>query len=118
MKPTPPLMSGTGLTGAGTALDWNSEDSYWRTAFPSRPYATTDLGYEYYQPAFRFGFESATRYRGKRWSEVELDVQREWDQQHHGARASRWEDVKQAVKDAWDHAAGPDDGRPASARPR
>jgi hypothetical protein len=43
-------------------MDWTAEDEYWRTNYRSRPYAGSQ-SYDYYQPGYRYGYESAHRYR-------------------------------------------------------
>lgn len=86
---------------AGTGSDWTSEDRYWRENFASRPYASTDRGYDYYQPGYQYGYEAAKRHRGRQWSDVEGDLERGWSSSERGS-SSKWQEVKQAVKDAWD----------------
>lgn len=108
MNPNTPLFTGAGITGAGSSRPaWSTENAYWQLAFPSRPYATADLGYEYYRPAFHYGYDAAARYRGKRWSEVELELARGWDEyEHREGSPARWEQIQDAVHDAWDHVNG------------
>ena len=84
---------------------WNDEDNFWRESFSSRPYAVADRGYDFYQPAYRYGFESATKHRGRQWSDVESDLSSGW-QTARGGSNSTWEDVKDAVRDAWDRVTG------------
>jgi hypothetical protein len=96
---------GVGAT-AGTS-DWVTEDNYWRTNFASRPYARADRGYEAFQPGYRYGFESAKRYPGRKWNEVESDLRSGWDRFEHRSQ-STWENVKDAVRDAWDRVTGGD----------
>ena len=96
-----------GTTGTTGLIDWTTEDAYWRQNYASRPYVRADRGYEYYQPGYRYGFESAQRYRGREWNEVESDVRRGWDRFEYRAQ-STWENVKDAVRDAWDRVTGKD----------
>ncbi len=84
---------------------WNDEDSFWRESFSSRPYAKADRGYDYYRPAYQYGFESATQHRGREWSDVESDLSQGWGTAR-GQSQSTWEDVKDAVRDAWNRVAG------------
>lgn len=85
--------------------DWTSEEAYWRTSYASRPYARADRGYDYYQPGYRYGFESANRYKGRNWNEVEGELRSGWDRFEHRGQ-SAWENVKDAVRDAWDRVTG------------
>jgi len=85
---------------------WEDEDRYWRTNFSGRPYATSgDRDYDFYQPGYRYGFESAQRYEGRDWNDVESDLSRSWNSyQYRGS--STWEQIKDAVRDAWDRVTG------------
>jgi hypothetical protein len=98
---------GTGMgVGGNTGLgDWSIEDTYWRSNFATRPYARADRGYEAYQPGYRYGFESANRFRGQPWNAVEPDLRSGWDRFEHRGQ-STWENVKDAVRDAWDRVTG------------
>lgn len=100
---TSPMTGGT-TTGA---MDWTTEDNYWRSNFASRPYANVDRGYEYYRPGYRYGFESANRFRGRQWNEIESDLRSGWERYEHRAK-STWENIKDAVRDAWDRVTGSD----------
>jgi hypothetical protein len=94
----------TGTTGLG-ADDWVTEEIWWRESFTNRPYVRADLGFDYYSPGYRYGFESATKYRGRQWKDVEPELERGWDK-FRGTARSTWQDIKEAVKDAWDHVTG------------
>jgi hypothetical protein len=85
-------------------MDWNTEDTYWREHYKTRPYASS-YEYTYYQPGYRYGYESAHRYTGKTWDEVENDLQRGWDKLEYRGH-STWENIKMAVRDAWDRVTG------------
>ena len=39
--------------------DSDTEDAYWQSAYPERPYARADRSYEYYRAAYRYGAERA-----------------------------------------------------------
>jgi hypothetical protein len=96
-------------TGGGSAtpggLNWDAHDTYWRGAYSSRPYASSDRGYDFYQSAYRYGHESATKHSGRRWEEVETDLEQGWDKAK-GSSQGVWADVKHAVRDAWDRVTG------------
>lgn len=85
--------------------DWSSEEKYWRDTFRSRPYASSDREFDYFAPAFRYGTESATRYRGRQWADVETDLEKGWDKAR-GTSKSTWQEIKAAVRDAWDRVTG------------
>ena len=107
-------IDGTGGSGneqnvdrAGTGKTWDNEDSWWRSNFADRPYAQSGLGYDYYQPAYRYGTEAANHHMGRDWKEVESDLRTGWDKYtHEGSAKSTWEDMKDAVHDAWQRVTG------------
>ena len=83
---------------------WNDEDVYWRESFSSRPYASGST-YDTYRPGYRYGYESAQKYRGRDWTDIERDLERDSDgYQYRGNRT--WQQMKNAVRDAWDRVTG------------
>jgi hypothetical protein len=96
-----------------TRVDWDAEDAYWKTNFRNRPYVTDqNREYDYYRPGYQYGFESANRYQGREWDDVENDLERGWDRYEHRAE-STWQQMKNAIRDAWDRVTG---RTPASTR--
>lgn len=92
-----------GTTGSTRVVDWGAQDEYWRDNYGSRPYIQADRAYEYYQPAYKYGHESAFFYGGRPWDdEVEHDLERGWDQAR-GDSTCTWPEVKNAVRDAYEH---------------
>ena len=87
--------------------DWTAEDDYWRQNYQNRPYVGSNRAYDAWQPAYRYGFESAHSHQGKRWEDVESNLRSGWDAYpHRGTTRSTWEQVKDAVRDGWDRIVG------------
>ena len=86
-----------------TPADWSTESAYWRDHFKTRPYAAVGRDYDYYEPGYRYGFESAERYRGRSWNDVQADLERGWDNYKLRGKLA-WNEMKDAVRDAWDRA--------------
>jgi len=101
-------LTGT-ATGAGTAGqfsgDWNLDQAWWRENFRDRPYVVADRDFDYYEPGYRFGYEAANRYRGKRFDDVESDLRTDYDRFEHRGK-STWQNMKDAVHDAFDKVTG------------
>jgi hypothetical protein len=76
------------------------EDAYWRENYPSRPYARKDRHYDEYRPAYQYGTDAALRYQGRRWEDVEANLERGWDEAKADSRLT-WHESKEAVRDAW-----------------
>jgi hypothetical protein len=89
-----------------STLDWTAEDEHWRMNYKNRPYAGSN-DYDYWQSAYRYGYESAQRYPHKAWQDVEADLQSGWYRYEHRPHTlTTWEEVKGAVRDAWDRIVG------------
>jgi hypothetical protein len=91
-----------GTNGSMQIIDWGPQDVYWRDNYGSRPYTKADRSYEYYQPAYKYGHESAFFYGGRAWDdEVESDLARGWDQAR-GTSTCTWDEARHAVRDAYE----------------
>lgn len=84
-----------------TPSNWPVDRDYWRANYVSRPYVSADLGFEFYELAYRYGYESAHRYVGRTWHDMQGDLERGWSEFRDRSR-SGWDDVKNAVRDSWD----------------
>jgi hypothetical protein len=82
------------------AINPAEEDAYWREHYERRPYADDTLSYDHYRPAYRYGWESRARHEGRRWAEVERDLERGW-RENRGTSRLGWADAKLAARDAW-----------------
>ena len=85
--------------------DWETEDAYWQSAYPERPYARADRSYEYYRSAYRYGTERATQWQAREWGDAEPELSEAWPRNaDEGSPA--WDEIKEAVRDAWDRVRG------------
>lgn len=91
-----------GLAGKAAAEGINPtvEDEYWRTNYSSRPYVASGISYEVYRPAYRYGWESYDRHRGRSFDEAEPDLRRDWNE-YEGSGKLSWDSAKSAARDAW-----------------
>ena len=83
---------------------WTTEEEYWRVNYNTRPYAKGRT-FDSLRGGYRFGVESANRYSGRSWNDVESDLRRDWNLYEHRAQ-SKWEDIKDAARDAWERVTG------------
>lgn len=96
----PPTGGGMGATEADmVGTDWVTYDQSFRADYQSR-FGMRGQGYDYYQPAYRYGYDLAMdpRYRDYDWDRIEMDARRDWEMR---GDQSTWEDVKDAVRHAW-----------------
>ena len=92
-----------GLAGKGVAESVNPtvEDEYWRENYKSRPYLEQGADYAASRPAYRYGWESYSRYEGRPFEEVEPELGREWESRPAG-QSLGWSKARAAARDAWD----------------
>ena len=81
-------------------FDASAEDAYWRENYIRRPYVKADRSYEYYQPAYRYGWESRLTNAGKSWEEMEPHLARGWEDNLASSQIA-WHEARLAVRDAW-----------------
>jgi uncharacterized protein (TIGR02271 family) len=64
-------------------------------------YANSGDSYEIYEPAYEYGYRSASdpRYKGRSWTGVEQDLRNDYVRMHPN---STWERMKDAVRYGWD----------------
>jgi uncharacterized protein (TIGR02271 family) len=63
-------------------------------------FASSGGAYADYEPAYRYGYTLGTeeRYRGRDWSALESDAQRDWETRHTGT----WDRYKDAIRYGWE----------------
>ena len=88
-----------------TMFDWTTEEDYWRNNYANRPYIGTNRDFNHWRPGYQYGYESATKYQGRSWHDVENELRTGWDR-FEGRGQSTWEQMKGAVRDAWDRVTG------------
>jgi hypothetical protein len=81
------------------------EEAYWRENHADQPYADKKLPFDAYAPAYRFGYEAAQKYPGKKYEEIETDIALDWEKARPDS-ALPWDHARPAVRAAWDRIAG------------
>jgi hypothetical protein len=76
-------------------------DSWWRDNYSELEGLQADRGYQHYEPALRYGWQSAAQHRGKQWTDVEPTLSSGWQG---SSRDKAWDDVKHAVRHSWERA--------------
>lgn len=79
--------------------DFDVESPRYRTHYDSY-LANTGYPYDYYAPAYRFGYKLAddARYKNNTWDVIEPDIHKDWEREHPGT----WERFKKAIRYAWE----------------
>ncbi|MBK5260250.1 MAG: CsbD family protein [Thermoanaerobaculia bacterium] len=89
--------------GAAEAVNPTEEEGYWRTNYKTRPYHQKDREFDHYAPAYRYGWEAASKpvYNGRRFDEIERDLGANWNKAR-GTSKNEWNDMKSATRDAFE----------------
>ena len=82
-------------------FDPTAEDAYWQANYRTRPYVERNTDYEAYRPAYRYGWESMNQHRGRRFDEVEPELEKGWSSQKSHSTLG-WAKAREAARDAWD----------------
>ena len=85
------------------AFNPSVEDIYWRQAHIRQPYYRKEFTYDDYGPAYRAGWEGASRYlrRTRSFDDVECVLRSDYARIRGRSRFA-WDDAKQAARAAWD----------------
>lgn len=96
------VVGGAAGHAAGEAVNPTIEDAYWSENYKNRPYYRSGKEYSEYQPAYRYGWETAVKpeFRNREWSSIEKDLARDWDKVKGSSRAD-WNEAREATRDAW-----------------
>ncbi len=95
------VVGGAAGHAAGEAVNPTVEHEFWSRNFKTRPYYKSGKEYSEYEPAYRFGWESAGRpaYVGRKFDEVESELGRDWPAS--AGATDPWTDARDATHDAW-----------------
>ncbi len=94
------VAGGYGGKAAAEAVDPTGQDAYWEQNFKTRPYAAKSE-FKQYRSAYRYGYESPSRFPGKSFDDAAPELERGWLQSRSDSTLN-WEQAKQATRDAWD----------------
>ena len=86
--------------GAGEMVNPTVEDGYWSKNYSKSTYGSDGTPYREYAPAYKYGWESQTRYAGQRFEDVEDKLQPGWENAKGDSKLG-WDKAKSAVRDAW-----------------
>ncbi|MEY2480297.1 MAG: hypothetical protein QOI04_1224 [Verrucomicrobiota bacterium] len=81
------------------------EEAYWRRWHASQTYASKEDTFEQYAPAYRVGYEAATKYPGKKFEEIEDEVALDYEKAQPGS-ALPWDSARHATRAAWSKVSG------------
>ena len=82
------------------AVNPTSYNDHFRKEYTTAPYYISGSEWRDYEPAYKYGYDTYGQYRGRKFDEVESDLERNWDATRANSRLA-WNDARQAVRDGW-----------------
>ena len=89
--------AGDSIAEAVNPTDYND---HFRSTYNSASYYKADRDWNDYEPAYTYGYDTYGQYRGRRFEDVESDLERGWDKTKANSRLA-WADARGAVRDGW-----------------
>lgn len=88
--------------GAAEAVNPTEEDAYWKGEHSKRPYYRKGKDYDEYQPAYKYGWESASspENTSRSFEAAEPDLEKNWST-YRGPATTEWRDVRDATRDSY-----------------
>jgi len=84
------------------AVNPTEYNDYWQNNYRSSNDYVAGREWDDYSPAYKYGYDTYPKYRGRSFNESESDLARSWDSAKGGSRLA-WNDAKSAVRDGWHH---------------
>lgn len=81
------------------------KEAYWKERHGEQPFVDKEHSYEDYAHAYRTGFETVQKHRGKNWDEIEEEVALGYEKSQPDD-ALPWDHVRPVVKTMWDRLSG------------
>jgi len=95
------IVGGLAGKGVGEAIDPTIEDEWLQGYVGSSETLREGETHETFRPAYRYGIEHASRHEGKRFEDVEPELQANWAS-YAGDSDVEWDRARNAARDAWD----------------
>lgn len=92
-------MQGQGMQGQQGQARFDS--TYWQNQYQNEPYYNQARNFGDYEPAYRLGSESRSRYAGQRFEDVEGDLRSEYEASR-GQSQLGWDEARDATRAAWE----------------
>lgn len=84
------------------AINPTEYNQYFQNTYRNTPYYSATREWSDYEPAYKYGYDTYGQYRGKKFDEVEGDLERAWDKTRANSRLA-WGEAREAVRDGWHH---------------
>ena len=73
---------------------------HWMGTYQNTPYYTTGREWSDYEPAYKLGYSAYSSHHGRKFEDVEPEIQRSWEASKGKSRLA-WNEAKSAIRDGW-----------------
>ena len=102
LRPTA-LLNLTTISGAiAEAVNPTEYTTHFEKNDKTAPYYVSGSEWKDYEPAYKYGYDTYGQYQGRKFEEVESDLERNWEATKANSRLG-WTEAKGAVRDGWHH---------------
>lgn len=82
------------------AVNPTEYQDHWKKSYQTTPYYSSGREWNDYEPAYKLGYNGFGANRGRRFEEIEPDLERNWEATKGNSRLA-WSEAKGAVRDGW-----------------
>ena len=94
-----------GAKGGGAVAEAVNPTEYtqhFQNTYQSAPYYVGGSEWRDYEPAYKYSYDSYGQYQGKKFEDIESELERNWDTTRADSRLA-WAEARGAVRDGWHH---------------
>lgn len=74
--------------------------NHFHETYAKSPYYVSGREWNDYRPAYQYGYDTYSKYRGQRFDDVQSQLERDWNSAKGESRLG-WNEAKGAVQDGW-----------------
>ena len=94
-----------GAKGGGAVAEAVNPTEYtqhFQNTYQSTPYYVGGSEWRDYEPAYKYSYDAYGQYQGKKFEDIESELERNWDTTRADSRLA-WNEARGAVRDGWHH---------------
>lgn len=84
------------------AVNPTAYNDHFKNSYETTSYYSSGRDWNDYEPAYKYSYDSYGKYQGKRFEDVESELERDWNNTRANSRLA-WNEAKGAVRDGWDY---------------
>ena len=94
-----------GAKGGGAVAEAVNPTDYaqhFESNYKAAPYYVAGSEWRDYEPAYKYGYDTYGQHQGKKFEDIDSELERNWDTTRAESRLA-WNEARAAVRDGWHH---------------